>query len=102
MIEHFHRYIGVTEGEEAILLRALIVHRDLLRNLAGKKYGARAHREEKARKLATIEALMARAFPENDLMDMAMRRGLSAGQFADLVKRMNGDKAQIRTVLEGL
>ena len=37
-----------------------------------------------------------------NLISEAMARGLSASQFADLAKRMDGDKAKILTVLRGL
>lgn len=37
-----------------------------------------------------------------DLVHMAYERGLSPMQFADLAKRMDGDRAKILTVLRGL
>lgn len=66
IIEGYPRYIGVTDEEEAILLRALEVHRNLLRHLADKKYGKHEHRELKAKRLETIEALMERVFPTGE------------------------------------
>lgn len=37
-----------------------------------------------------------------NLIEEAFRRGLTPAQFAEIVRRTNGDKAKILTVLKGL
>jgi hypothetical protein len=55
-----------------------------------------------ARRGESVTALIRRADRKADLIEMAYERGLSPTQFADLAKRMDGDKAKILTVLRGL
>lgn len=64
--------------------------------------GKRLHTVEHGLNAALNPRYSPAAHLSTDLVRMAYERGLSPMQFADLAKRMDGDRDRILTVLRGL